>query len=193
MSRKRRREKRSTPPKKWIVQAAAIGGVLVLVAVILVLKGSKRADHTPAIAKSMAQATVTLPEAVGQTQATAKLEQVGSQAAATALPNELPEAQLERFLASGQPTLAFFHSNNCLQCIKMMEVVAQVYPEFDDSVALVDVNVYDQRNASLLERARIRAIPTQIFFNSAGKGQVVLGAMEPEEFRAYMRSLAGGQ
>jgi len=108
-------------------------------------------------------------------------------------PSELPEAQLGRLLAAGKPTLAFFHSNNCKQCIKMMEVVAQVCPEFEDSVALVDVNVYDKANARLLQAAGIRAIPTQIFYNSSGKGQVVLGAMEPEQFRAYLRSLAGGQ
>ena len=96
-------------------------------------------------------------------------------------------------MTAGQPTLAFFHSNNCVQCIKMMEVVEQVYPEFDDSVALVDVNVYDKRNASLLQRARIRAIPTQIFFDRTGQGMVVMGAMTPDQFREQMQALAGGQ
>lgn len=75
----------------------------------------------------------------------------------------------------------------------MMEVVAQVYPEFEASVALVDVNVYDKANTKLLQVAGIRAIPTQIFYDSAGKAQVVLGAMEPDVFRAYLRSLVGGQ
>ena len=28
----------------------------------------------------------------------------------------------------------------------MIETVEQVYPEFADSIALVDVNVYDERN-----------------------------------------------
>lgn len=36
--------------------------------------------------------------------------------------NERPEAQLERALTENRPTLAFFHSNNCRQCIVMMEV-----------------------------------------------------------------------
>jgi thioredoxin-like negative regulator of GroEL len=96
-------------------------------------------------------------------------------------------------LASGQPTLAFFHSNNCVQCIKMMEVVAEVYPKFGDSVALVDVNVYDNRNASLLQRARIRAIPTQILFDQTGQGLVVTGAMTPDQFRERMQTLAEGK
>jgi thiol:disulfide interchange protein len=204
VSHGRRWRKLSSPTWKWFVQVAIIGSVLLLVVLVLVLKEKTQAADPPAVAGSTAQATAalpdaqakataTLPKAVGQVQATAELEQVDSQSPATALPAELPEAQLERLLIAGQPTLAFFHSNNCVQCIKMMEVVAQVYPEFDDSVTLVDVNVYDNRNASLLRRTRIRAIPTQIFFDHTGQGLVVMGAMTPDQFRDQMQSLAGGQ
>lgn len=203
MSKNRRRRTQSSqkPQQTWRPrwsQLAILGGVALLVAAILILK-TQDADP-PAAAEGAPQGTATLPEAVGQTQATAELEPVRSQAAATvpgvqgsALPNELPEAQLERLLIGGQPTLAFFHSNNCVQCIKMMEVVEQVYPEFDDSVALVDVNVYDRVNTSLLQRAQIRAIPTQIFFDRTGKGWVVMGAMTPDEFREQMQTLAGAE
>jgi thiol:disulfide interchange protein len=204
VSQRRRRKKSSSPSWKRFVQVAIIGSVLLLVVLVLVLKGSKQAADPPAVAQStdratatlpepQARSTATLPEAVGQTQATAQLEQAGSLVAATVLPDELPEAQLERLLAAGQPTLAFFHSNNCVQCIKMMEVVEQVYPEFDDSVALVDVNVRDSANTSLLQRAQIRAIPTQIFFDRTGQGTVIMGVMTPDRFREQMRTLAGGQ
>ncbi len=203
MTKKQRRRRRSsqkpqqTRRARW-PQLAILGGVVLLVAAILILK-TQDADP-PAAAEGVPQVTATLPEAVGQTQATAEMEPVGGQPAATepeqpaaALPGELPEAQLERLLTAGQPTLAFFHSNNCVQCIKMMEVVAQVYPEFNDSVALVDVNVYDRANASLLQRAQIRAIPTQIFFDRTGQGWVIMGSMTPDQFREQMRTLAGGQ
>ncbi len=110
--------------RKQIVQVATIGGVLLLVAVLFIVKGLTQAEDPPAVAESTAQATATLPEAVGQAQATVELSPGRrARSAATALPDELPEAQLERLLAAGQPTLAFFHSNNCVQCIKMMEVV----------------------------------------------------------------------
>lgn len=178
-------------------QLAILGAVALLVVVILIVKNHP-ADlsagtgsvATATLPPAPVQATAPLPEATGQVQATAELESV---AAAPALPDESPEAQLERLLAAKQPTLAFFHSNNCVQCIKMMEVVQQVYPEFEDSVALVDVNVYDKANASLLQRARIRAIPTQIFFDRTGQGLVVMGAMTPDQFRERMQALAGGQ
>jgi thiol:disulfide interchange protein len=203
MTKKRHRSTQSSqqPQGAWRSrwpQLAILGGVALLVAAILILKNQSAGP--PAVAESEPQATATLPEAVGQTEATAELAQVHSQAAATdpdvqgsALPGELPEAQLERLLTAGQPTLAFFHSNNCVQCIKMMEVVEQVYPEFDGSVALVDVSVYDKANSRLLQRAQIRAIPTQIFFDRTGQGKVIMGAMTPDQFREQMRTLAGGQ
>ncbi len=106
--------------------------------------------------------------------------------------NEKPEAQLERALTENHPTLAFFHSNNCQQCIVMTETVAQVYPEFSASVALVDVNVYDERNTALLNKVGLQYIPTLIFFDHTGKEQVSVGVMEAEQLRQTLAALAGG-
>ena len=164
--------------------------LLLLVSAVMILKG--QTDGAPDQQGNEILATATWP-AIGQKQATTAPVQSASPTPTTATLSDSPEAQLGRLLAAGKPTLAFFHSNNCQQCIKMMEVVAQVYPEFEGSVALVDVNVYDKTNTKLLQVAGIRAIPTQIFYDSAGKSQVVLGAMEPDLFRAYLQSLAGGQ
>lgn len=60
-------------------------------------------------------------------------------------------------------------------------------------MALVDVNVYDQANARLLQVARIRAIPTQIFFDRTDQGTMIMGAMTPDQFREQMQTLAEGQ
>jgi thiol:disulfide interchange protein len=106
-------------------------------------------------------------------------------------PGELPGEQLERLLAAGQPTLAFFHSNNCVECTRMIKIVADVYPEFEDVVALVDVNVYDPQNRALMQQAKIQYIPTQIFYNAAGDGNLTVGAMPAQVFRRYMRAAAG--
>jgi thiol-disulfide isomerase/thioredoxin len=86
-------------------------------------------------------------------------------ASPTANPNAPAEAQLDRALQAGQPTLAFFHSNNCKQCIIMMETVAQVYPEYANSITLIDVNVYDESNTTLLKRVGLQYIPTLIFYD----------------------------
>jgi thiol:disulfide interchange protein len=102
-----------------------------------------------------------------------------------------PEVQLDRALQSGQPTLAFFHSNNCYQCIEMIKIVAQVYPPFSGSIALVDVNVYDERNEALLQRVSLRYIPTLIFYDRLGKGQVHVGVMAAGELEQALATLAG--
>jgi thiol:disulfide interchange protein len=106
---------------------------------------------------------------------------------------DLPAAQLDQALAENKPTLAFFHSDNCYQCIVMMDIVAQVYPEFENAVTLVDINVYDERNDELLRRVGLQYIPTLIFYNLAGNGQVSVGVMEAENLRQTLSALAGGE
>jgi thiol:disulfide interchange protein len=137
--------------RRWI-QIATVAGVALLAAAILLLKNQAPDPPTVSLAD--------LQPATGE----------GVDGTATE-PGELPQQRWERLLTAGQPTLAFFHSNNCVECTKMIKIVADVYPEFDDSVALVDVDVYDKANTSLLQRAQIRAIPTQIFFDRAGQGR----------------------
>jgi thiol:disulfide interchange protein len=105
---------------------------------------------------------------------------------------ELPAVQLDRALLAGQPALAFFHSDNCEQCIVMMEIVARVHPEFSNKVTLVDVNVYDENNAELLRSVGLQYIPTLIFFDRTGKGQVSVGVMEDDLLRQTLADLAAG-
>jgi thiol:disulfide interchange protein len=71
--------------------------------------------------------------------------------------------------------------------------VAQVYPEFSSTVTLVDVNVYDEYNAALLQRVGLQYIPTLIFYDHTGKGQVSVGVMEDEQLRQTLAALAGGE
>ena len=115
-----------------------------------------------------------------------------NQAQTTAVAGDLPANQLQNALTEHRPTLAFFHSNNCHQCIVMMETVGQVYPEFSASVALVDVNVYDERNAQLLQDVRLQYIPTLIFYDRGGQDQVSVGVMEAEQLRQTLAALVGG-
>lgn len=102
---------------------------------------------------------------------------------------ESPEAQLDRYMKEGRPVFAFFHSTDCKSCIEMMGVVDQVYPEFKDGVALVDVNVYDPQNENLLQRAGINTIPTQVFINRKGDGKVSMGVMEVDVLRKQLIAL----
>lgn len=116
-----------------------------------------------------------------------------SQPEAPASSSALPQAQLERALSAGKPVLAFFHSNNCEQCLIMIERVEQVFPEFVDSIELVDVNVYDPKNEPLLRKVRLQYIPTLVFYDQSGHAQTYVGAMETSALRQRLNVLAGAQ
>jgi thiol:disulfide interchange protein len=116
-----------------------------------------------------------------------------SPAQAPASTGTLPQAQLEGALRAGKPALAFFHSNNCEQCIIMVETVEQVFPEFTNTVALVDINVYDPNNEPLLQKVGLQYIPTLIFYDQHGQGQTFVGVMEADVLRQRLNSLAGEQ
>ena len=109
----------------------------------------------------------------------------GSPASASAL-----EAQLDAALAAKRPTFVFLHSLDCIPCKEMMGVVADVYPEFQDSVTLIDVDVYDQNNTNILRRENLQSIPTLVFYDSAGRRQMFIGVMPADQFRQVLSQLA---
>jgi thiol:disulfide interchange protein len=106
---------------------------------------------------------------------------------------DLPEEQLQRALAAGKPTLGFYHSDNCKSCIEMMGIVYQVYPEFSDSVALIDINVYAEENRTLLLREQVQYIPTLIFYDRKGTREISVGVMETEMLRQKLNTIKGSQ
>jgi thiol:disulfide interchange protein len=116
-----------------------------------------------------------------------------SQPEAITSSSKLAQAQLDAALNAGKPTLAFFHSNNCKQCIIMVKTVAQVFPEFSSSVALIDIDVYDPNNQALLKSVGLQYIPTLIFYDQHGQDETFVGVMEPQTLRARLMSLAVAQ
>jgi thiol:disulfide interchange protein len=157
--------------RRW-TQIALIAAVALVAAAVLLLKNHVAGPPPLTLAEALATA--------GE----------GEQEAATA-PVESSEEQLERLLATGQPTLAFFHSNNCVECIKMIKLVADVYPEFEDSVALVDANIYDPQNRALVQQINIHYIPTLIFYDASGEGKLIVGAIPRQRLRFLLRAAAG--
>jgi len=101
------------------------------------------------------------------------------------------DTQLDQALENGRPTFVFLHSLDCIPCKELMGVIARVYPEFQETVVLIDVDVYDQRNVSILQRERLQAIPTLVFYDTLGRREVVLGVLQPEQLRTTLQTLAG--
>ena len=104
----------------------------------------------------------------------------------------LLEAQLDQALSEGRPAVVFLHSLNCVACKEMMRTVADVYPGYQDSIALIDVDVYDQGNNNILRRERLQSIPTLVFYDKQGARQVFIGAMPSGQFRDTLAQLAAG-
>lgn len=102
------------------------------------------------------------------------------------------ESELDQALKDGRPTFVFLHSLDCIPCKEMMGTVAEVYPEYQDSVAMIDVDVYEKSNANILRRERLQSIPTLVFYNAQGDRQVIIGAIPPDQFRSVLTNLAAG-
>jgi hypothetical protein len=92
-----RRKNPESPSGKWLLRVVIIGSVLLSVVLVLVLKERKQAAEPPAVGDSTVQETATLadapaegtrtlPEAAGQNQLTAELEQVSGQSPTDKLP-----------------------------------------------------------------------------------------------------------
>lgn len=107
-------------------------------------------------------------------------------------PGVLLEAQLDQALRQGRPAVVFLHSLNCVACKEMMQTVADVYPEYQDSIALIDVDVYDQGNNNIIRREQLQSIPTLVFYDERGAREVFIGAMPSEQFRDALAQLASG-
>ncbi len=88
-------------------------------------------------------------------------------------PTDLPEAQLQRALANAKPTLAFYHSTTCEQCKNMMKAMDEAYPEFAEKIVLVDVNVYEEYNAKMVEEAGILTIPALVAYDRSGQHRLL--------------------
>lgn len=73
-----------------------------------------------------------------------------------------------------------------------MGVVADVYPEFQDSVVLIDVDVYDQRNINILRRESLQVIPTLVFYDRQGRRQIFVGVMQAEQLRDTLQAISTG-
>jgi hypothetical protein len=68
--------------------------------------------------------------------------------------------------------------------------VNQVYPEFAGQVTLVDVNVYDQDNQTLIYREEVNFIPTLVFYDHMRERQLFVGVMSEPDLRQKLSEIS---
>ncbi len=123
----------------------------------------------------------------GQNVCPAPTNQSTGQASQTLSPGE---AALQAGLKSGKPTMIVFHSNSCAPCIEMSEIIAQIKPDYEKRVNIIDILVDDQAEQRLINQFGINTIPTSIFYDKTGKpvGQQI-GVIEKEKLTQFLTSL----
>lgn len=107
--------------------------------------------------------------------------------------SEAPQEQLSLALEAGKPVLAFYHSDNCEACIEMIDIVNQVYPEFENEVVLIDIDVNDPKNKRLVRKVGLTAIPTEMFYDRSGNERKWIGAMQPDTLHEALADISKEQ
>jgi cytochrome c-type biogenesis protein len=74
---------------------------------------------------------------------------------------------LERLFETGKPVMADFGRGTCIPCRMMMPIVEELSREFKGKAEVLVIDVGD--HPELSKRYGIRLIPTQIFFDGAGR------------------------
>jgi thioredoxin-like negative regulator of GroEL len=104
--------------------------------------------------------------------------------------NERPANLYKYAIINSKPALVFFHSNNCDSCIQMIQVINEIYPEFEEQVILVDVNVYEEQNRGLISQLEINYIPTLVFYNRAGEEITHVGVIESKDLHEELSRIS---
>ena len=98
--------------------------------------------------------------------------------------------QVAELKAAGQPLVVFFHSPDCSSCKQVRSALDQVYPEFKQSVVLLDLDVTNRRERPFVEASGVITTPTLLFIDRLGKEQAFVGEIDAEVLRVELAALA---
>src|SRR5512145_693607 len=89
---------------------------------------------------------------------------------ATTARAELPSASaaaINQALVSGKPAIIDLGARSCAQCKKMAPFLESLAVEYKGKASVLFIDV--SRDSAAADRFKVRMIPTQIFFDAAGK------------------------
>lgn len=76
---------------------------------------------------------------------------------------------VEQALRRGRPALIQFGANACAACREMKPVLEALQREHGARFTVMNVDLIAQKHRGYLQRFRIQLMPTQVFFDAAGK------------------------
>lgn len=99
-----------------------------------------------------------------------------------------PRAYAEWIPVPGRVTMIDLGATECIPCKMMAPILAELQREYDGRADIVFIDVW--KNPAQKERYRLRAIPTQIFFDAQGKEvRRHLGFMDKKSIVAILSEL----
>ena len=106
----------------------------------------------------------------------------------TYIEKDLTKIPLEQSLHNGKPTLADFGWRTCIPCKKMKPVLEELAEKQRGRLNVLIVEVYDHED--LTNQYGIKAIPTQVLFDSQGKELLRhMGYWAPEEMAVELKKV----
>lgn len=104
------------------------------------------------------------------------------------LEKDLTKIPLDAVLHNGRPTLADFGWRDCIPCKKMKPVLEELAAQQRGRLNVLIVEVYEHED--LMDRYGIKAIPTQILFDSQGRELMRhQGYWAPEEIALQLKKI----
>lgn len=97
------------------------------------------------------------------------------------------EDAVQQALRAGKPTVVEFGANACASCREMKPVLEALRRQHGARIAVVDVDLIQQKESSYIQRYRIQLMPTQVFFDDQGRETSRhMGSMSAEQILARL-------
>lgn len=91
-----------------------------------------------------------------------------------------------------KPQIIKFTSAMCLDCQTMNKLMKEIYPQYQDKIALTEIHVQDNKpeTQEWIKKYDVTLVPTIILMNSQGQ-QVrrIEGAVDKAVFEGYLKEL----
>lgn len=99
-----------------------------------------------------------------------------------------PRAYSEWAPVAGRVTMIDLGATECIPCKMMAPIVAQLQEEYDDRADIIFIDVW--KNPTQKDKYRLRAIPTQVFFDAQGQeARRHVGFMDKKSIVAILSEL----